>query len=66
MLFRSALIRKGQFKDLQLGELVMLLPLLILIFYIGFQPNPLTAVMEPSIVNTLQHALHAVGSALIH
>ncbi len=62
----ATLIRKGQFKDLQLGELAVLLPLLILIFYIGFQPNPLTAVMEPSIVNTLQHALHAVGSALLH
>lgn len=59
------LIRKDQFKDLRLGELVAILPLLILIFAIGFQPNPLTAVMEPSIVNTLQHALHTVGSALI-
>lgn len=62
----AALVRKGQFKDLQLGEVAMLLPLLILIFSIGFQPNPLTAVMEPSVVNTLQHALRAVGSALLH
>ncbi|MEO7020681.1 MAG: NADH-quinone oxidoreductase subunit M [Ktedonobacteraceae bacterium] len=60
----ATLIRKGQFKDLQIGEFVVILPLLILIFYIGFQPNPLTAVMEPSVVNTLQHALQTVGSAL--
>ncbi len=60
----ATLIRKGQFKDLQLGEFVVILPLLILIFYIGFQPNPLTAIMEPSVVNTLQHALQTVGSAL--
>ena len=64
----AVLLRKGQFKDLQLGEFVMLLPLLILIFLIGFQPNGLTAVMEPSVVNTLQtlqHTLHTVGSAFI-
>ena len=59
------LLRKGQFKDMQLGEFVVVLPLLALIFYIGFQPNPLTSVMEPSVVNTLQHTLQAVGSALI-
>ena len=61
----AGLLRRGQFRDLQLGELVVLAPLLILIFYIGFQPNPLTAVMEPSVVNTLQHTLQAVGSALM-
>lgn len=61
----ALLIRKGQFKDIQVGELVAILPLLALIFYIGFQPNPLTAVMEPSVVNTLQHTLRNVGSALI-
>ena len=58
------LLRKGQFQDIQVGEFAVLLPLLFLIFFIGFQPNPLTAVMEPSIVNTLQHALQSVGSAL--
>lgn len=61
----AMLIRKGQFKDIQLGEFVVILPLLVLIFYIGFQPNPLTSVMEPSVVNTLQHTLRDVGSALI-
>ncbi|HEY0754669.1 MAG TPA: NADH-quinone oxidoreductase subunit M [Ktedonobacteraceae bacterium] len=58
-------LRRGQFKDIQIGELVAILPLLALIFLIGFQPNPLTTVMEPSVVNTLQHTLLNVGSALI-
>jgi NADH-quinone oxidoreductase subunit M len=61
----AALVRKGMFKDIQLGEFVAILPLLLLIFFIGFQPSPLTTLMEPSIVNTLQHALQNVGSALI-
>jgi len=59
------LLRRSQFKDIQLGEFIMLLPLLALIFYIGIQPNTLTALMEPSVVNTLQHTLQSVGSALI-
>ena len=61
----AMLIRKGQFKDIQLGEFVVILPLLVLIFYIGFQPNPLTSVMEPSVVNTLQHTFQNVGSAFM-
>jgi len=61
----ALLLRKGQFKDIQIGEFVAILPLLALIFFIGFMPNPLTAVMEPSVVNTLQHTLQNVGSALI-
>lgn len=61
----AALIRRGQFRDIRPGEFVAILPLLLLIFYIGFQPNPLTALMEPSVVNTLQHLLQTVGSALI-
>lgn len=61
----ATLLRKGQFQDIQLGEFVAILPLLALIFFIGFVPNPLTAVMEPSVVNTLQHTLQNVGSALI-
>ncbi len=60
-----ARLRKGQFVDIQLGEFMAILPLLALIFFIGFQVNPLTSLMEPSIVNTLQHALQNVGSALI-
>jgi len=61
----TVLLRRSQFKDIQLGEFIMLLPLLALIFYIGIQPNPLTTLMEPSVVNTLQHTLQSVGSALI-
>jgi NADH-quinone oxidoreductase subunit M len=60
----ALLLRKGQFQDIQVGEFVAILPLLALIVLIGFQPNPLTAVMEPSVVNTLQH-IYNVGSALI-
>jgi NADH-quinone oxidoreductase subunit M len=54
--------RKGLLSDLQLGEFLVLLPLLALIFYIGLQPWPLTSVMEPSVVNTLQ----IIGNAFIH
>ncbi len=61
----ALVLRKGQFKDIQPGEFVAILPLLALIFFIGFQPNPLTALMEPSVVNTLQHTFRNVGSALI-
>jgi NADH-quinone oxidoreductase subunit M len=61
----ALLLRKGQFRDIQVGEFVAVLPLLALIILIGFQPNPLTAVMEPSVVNTLQHTLQNVGSALM-
>lgn len=60
-----ALLRKGQFGDIRLGEFIAILPLLVLIFLIGFQVNPLTSLMEPSVVNTLQHALQTVGSALL-
>jgi NADH-quinone oxidoreductase subunit M len=58
----GALVRKGTLSDINVGEFMSILPLLVLIFYIGFQPNPLTNLMEPSVVNTLQN----VGSALIH
>jgi NADH-quinone oxidoreductase subunit M len=58
----GALVRKGTLSDINVGEFMSILPLLVLIFYIGFQPNPLTSLMEPSVVNTLQN----VGSALIH
>src|SRR5579883_1778463 len=42
-----ARLRKGQFVDIQLGEFMAILPLLALIFFIGFQVNPLTSLMEP-------------------
>ncbi|MBA2285181.1 MAG: NADH-quinone oxidoreductase subunit M [Ktedonobacteraceae bacterium] len=39
-------LRKGILTDTQLGEFVTLLPLLLLIFYIGIQPYPLTFLLE--------------------
>ncbi len=57
----SAAIRKGTLNDLGIGEFFPLLPLLLLIFYLGFQPAPLTYLMEPSVVNTLQN----LGTAFI-
>ncbi len=57
----SSLIRKGKLPDLQLTEFLPLSPLLLLIFYIGVQPAPLTYFMDPSVVNTLQ----TLGSAFI-
>ncbi len=51
----AALERKGKLTDLQLGEFLPLLPLLLLIFYIGIQPAPLIYIMEPSVLNTLQN-----------
>ncbi len=54
-------LRKGTLSDMGIGEFLPLLPLLLLIFYIGFQPAPLTYLMEPSVVNTLQN----LGTAFI-
>src|SRR2546427_2754693 len=48
----ASLMRKGTLTDIELGEFMTILPLLFLIFYIGLQPNPLTFLMEPSVVNT--------------
>jgi NADH-quinone oxidoreductase subunit M len=49
----AASMRKGTLGDISLGEFLPLLPLLLLIFYIGIQPLPLTTLLEPSVVNTL-------------
>src|SRR2546421_3241888 len=57
----ASLERKGKLHDLYFGEFLALSPLLLLIFYIGLQPAPLTYIMEPSVVNTLQN----LGSAFI-
>ncbi|GAC1623612.1 MAG: NADH-quinone oxidoreductase subunit M [Ktedonobacteraceae bacterium] len=57
----GSLERKGKLADLQLGEFLPLLPLLLLIFYIGIQPAPLTYLMEPSVLNTLQN----LGTAFV-
>lgn len=51
----AVVLRKGTLQDMGLGEFLPLLPLLLLIFYIGFQPAPLTYLMEPSVVNALQN-----------
>src|SRR3989440_2254890 len=56
----AVLERKNVLSDMYLDEFLTILPLLILIFYIGFQPYPLTFLMEPSVVNTLQHFLSAI------
>jgi len=58
----GGLVRKGTLTDINIGEFMSILPLLVLIFYIGLQPNLFTTLMEPSVVNTLQN----IGSALIH
>ncbi len=60
----AALERKNLLGDIQLGEFLAILPLLFLIFYIGFQPQPLIFLMEPAVVNTLQHFASAL--ALLH
>jgi NADH-quinone oxidoreductase subunit M len=49
----AASMRKGTLGDMSLGEFLPLLPLLLLIFYIGVQPLPLTALLEPSVAHTL-------------
>ena len=58
----NTLERKGKLPDLRLSEFLPLSPLLLLIFFIGAQPAPLTFFMEPSVVNALQN----LGSAFIH
>lgn len=57
----ATLDRKGKLSDIHIGEFVVLLPLLLLIFYIGLQPAPFTSLMEPSVVNTLQ----TLGRAIV-
>src|SRR6266849_6323718 len=59
---RKGALNKGTLRDLQQSEFLVLLPLLALIFYIGVQPAPLTFLMEPSVLNTLQN----IGNAFIH
>ncbi len=47
-------VRKGTLHDLNLGEFLLLAPLLILIFYIGIQPVFITRIIDPSVANTMQ------------
>ena len=56
----ASLMRKGTLTDIELGEFILLSPLLFLIFYIGLQPNSITFLMEPSVVNTLQNYTSAL------
>jgi NADH-quinone oxidoreductase subunit M len=58
----AAAERRGILSDIRLGEFLVLSPLLLLIFYIGVQPAPLTFLMEPSIANTLQSIANAFFS----
>ncbi|HEY5003719.1 MAG TPA: NADH-quinone oxidoreductase subunit M [Ktedonobacteraceae bacterium] len=51
----GVLLRKGTLVDISVDEFVVLLPLLVLIFFIGLYPAPLTALMEPSVTNIMQN-----------
>ena len=57
----GASIRKNTLPDLHISEFVTILPLLALIFYLGLQPLPLTFLLEPSVLNTLQ----ILGNAIV-
>ncbi len=57
----GAALRKGTLTDIGLREFLSLLPLLALIFYIGLQPAPLTFLLEPSVISTLNN----LGSAFL-
>jgi NADH-quinone oxidoreductase subunit M len=53
----GASLRKNTLRDIRLYEFLSISPLLVLMFYIGLQPLPLTFLMEPSVLNTLQVVL---------
>jgi NADH-quinone oxidoreductase subunit M len=53
--------RRGVFSDISTREFLAISPLLLLIFYIGLQPWPVTAILEPSVISTLQN----LGSAFV-
>ncbi|GAC1354650.1 MAG: NADH-quinone oxidoreductase subunit M [Ktedonobacteraceae bacterium] len=57
----AAVKRKGAFSDIGLREFLSLSPLLLLIFYLGLQPLPLTVILEPSVISTLQN----LGNAFV-
>lgn len=57
----GASIRKNALPDLHMSEFITILPLLSLIFYLGLQPLPLTFLLEPSVLNTLQ----ILGNAIV-
>ena len=53
--------RRSVFNDISLREFGLISPLLLLIFYIGLQPLPLTVILEPSVLSTLQN----LGNAFV-
>ncbi len=53
--------RRSIFGDIGLREFLSISPLLLLIFYIGLQPLPLTVILEQSVISTLQN----LGSAFV-
>lgn len=53
--------RKSVLDDISPREFGLISPLLLLIFYIGLQPLPLTAILEPSVLSTLQN----LGNAFV-
>ncbi|SFZ97408.1 NADH-ubiquinone oxidoreductase chain M [hydrothermal vent metagenome] len=50
-----------EFKDLNLREITMLLPLVIMLLITGIAPSLFTPIFEPGITVFLQDALHAIG-----
>jgi NADH-quinone oxidoreductase subunit M len=57
----GAALRKGTLADINQREFLLLSPLLLLMFYIGLQPAPLTFILEPSVMSTLNN----LGSAFV-
>jgi len=53
--------RRSVFGDIGLREFLSISPLLLLIFYLGLQPLPLTVILEQSVISTLQN----LGSAFV-
>ncbi|HTK05597.1 MAG TPA: NADH-quinone oxidoreductase subunit M [Ktedonobacteraceae bacterium] len=50
----GALIRKNGLRDIAMSDFVILLPLVILIFYIGLHPAPLTYLVNSTVTNVMQ------------
>lgn len=52
-----------EFSDLNLREVILLLPLVILLILTGIAPSLFTPIFEPQLSLFLQDALHAIGSS---
>jgi NADH-quinone oxidoreductase subunit M len=50
----AALIRKNTLSDISLNDFLVLLPLVILIFYIGLHPAPFTYLLNSSVTTVMQ------------